>query len=141
MQTLKIQDSAFSRHFPEFGLIDFPSVVVVGHTHCGGAEASYKAVRGLPVSPLMPLQRWLVPLTTLAGKVTDPSPLTNTAEYETQLELLIEENVKAQVENITAVIRALNLLATVRVQGMVYDLGTNRLNYVGQQVDVKSTEV
>ncbi|ETW82283.1 hypothetical protein HETIRDRAFT_317597, partial [Heterobasidion irregulare TC 32-1] len=132
LQTLKIQD-----------------VVVVGHTHCGGAEASYKAVRGLPVSPLMPLQRWLVPLTTLAGKVTDPIPLPNTPEYEEQLQLLIEENVKAQVENITAqnvaaqvagVARALEALRPlerpVRVHGLVYDIVSRKLRNLHVSVTV-----
>ena len=115
-------------------------VVVVGHTKCGGATASLAAVKAgseathtiqeLPASD--PLNRWLIPLTTLG--ISLKSQLTSKSDDEA-LQFLIEENVKKQVDEIcktNVIIEAWkNELEgkgkKVRVHGWIYDLGSGLL--------------
>ncbi|KAL1693341.1 carbonic anhydrase [Schizophyllum commune] len=82
-------------------------VVVVGHSECGGATACLNASVQLleddartpccdPSQPAeAPLNRWLAPLTKLAAELKLSS-----APRDEALDALVEENVKAQVENI-----------------------------------------
>jgi len=115
-------------------------VVVVGHTKCGGAAASLAAVKAgseatrtiqeLPASN--PMNRWLIPLTTLG--ISLKSQLTSKSDDEA-LQFLIEENVKKQVDEIcktNVIIEAWkNELEgkgkKVRVHGWIYDLGSGLL--------------
>ncbi|KAL1738924.1 carbonic anhydrase, partial [Schizophyllum fasciatum] len=82
-------------------------VVVVGHSECGGATACLNASVQLledadkpavcdPAQAVdAPLNRWLAPLTRLAADLKLSS-----APRDEALDALVEENVKAQVENI-----------------------------------------
>ncbi|EMD31081.1 hypothetical protein CERSUDRAFT_89485 [Gelatoporia subvermispora B] len=102
-------------------------VVIVGHTHCGGAAACHAAAQA-PADPAAsgtPLARWLAPLTALAreGKL-------GVAE-------LVEENVKAQVRNVvrSAVMRgAWEKGRDVWVHGWVYEIGEGTLRDLGVSV-------
>ena len=115
-------------------------VVVVGHTKCGGAAASLAAVKAgseptrtlhdYPASN--PLNKWLTPLTKLG--ISLKSKLTSTSDDQA-LQLLIEENVKKQVDEIskTCVIKEAwkneveGKGRAVRVHGWIYDLGSGLL--------------
>lgn len=122
----------------------FP-VIVVGHTECGGAAAcfaaatspSYMPGRAVATDPSLPpnapLNRWLAPLTNLAASLQ----LSTTPKAEA-LPLLVEENVKQQVENICQTSIVLNAWANkspkgkdVWVHGWVYDLAAGRLRDLG----------
>ena len=121
---------------------NIPPVVVLGHTDCGGAKFSYEAANTDPVPPTTPLERWLAPLTALAGTLSGavPRPPPGTSEYERELRLVIDENVKAQVGHVEEIVRALALPATVYIQGGVYEIETGKLICVGQQIVVIGTE-
>ncbi|KAI0260053.1 carbonic anhydrase, partial [Gloeopeniophorella convolvens] len=107
------------------------TVLLVGHTHCGGALACYNAAQtpseaeGAADSPL---GRWLAPLTTLAGTLDVSAP---PAEG---LTALVEANVRAQVANIIATPTVSDAWAAGRklwVHGLVYDLATGTLRDLG----------
>lgn len=121
---------------------NIPSVIALGHTDCGGAKFSYEAANADPVPPTTPLERWLAPLTALAGTLPGavPRPPPGTSEYERELRLVIDENVKAQVGHVEEIVRALALPATVYIQGGVYEIETGKLICVGQQIVVIGTE-
>lgn len=119
-------------------------VIIVGHSGCGGAIACLDAaqdpnfVPNLPITtipsepPESPLNRWLQPLTLLAHSLklfgTDDEALTT----------LVEENIKAQVENL-AKTETINNAWTkgtrhgkkVFIHGWLYELGTGRLRDLG----------
>ncbi|KAF5380821.1 hypothetical protein D9615_004085 [Tricholomella constricta] len=116
-------------------------VVVVGHSECGGAAACLNAAQNAlftedgPVvtvpslSPEDPLNRWLEPLTRLAGSLH----LSTTPKIEA-LPIVVEENVRRQVENLCKSATLVNAWASgdekkksVWVHGWVYNLGTGRL--------------
>jgi len=81
-------------------------VVIVGHTVCGGAIASLKAAASsneTPDSESTPLSRWLAPLTNLARSL--PISLAPPPEA---LNLLIEENIRRQVDNLAKTETILN---------------------------------
>lgn len=119
-------------------------VVVVGHTECGAAAACFGACKNyvagqtpvtVPSHPSdSPLNRWLVPLTTLAASLGISSAPANEA-----LPLLVRENVKAQVNNLcqTEVIK--NAWANgksamgkeVFVHGWVYDVSKGTILDLG----------
>jgi len=104
-------------------------IVVVGHTNCGGVHAAHKVATTSQSSSDTPLSRWLTPLVELAKSqnlsVTD----------------LVEENVKAQVANVTANEVIQHAWAAskadgseqkrVFVHGWVYGLETGRLRDLG----------
>jgi carbonic anhydrase len=104
------------------------TVLVVGHTNCGGAAACLKAVTAgtPPPEPTTPLARWLAPLTALAGAldlqgVPDSEALTK----------IVEASVRAQVENVvqTAPVQAAwaEGKKNLWVHGLVYELETGNL--------------
>lgn len=116
----------------------------MGHSHCGGADASLKAAQApgfIPKTPLItingepadsPLNQWLEPLTLLAHslKLPDSSPKSR--------EMVIRENVKAQVENLAntkTILKAWLQLSPkkqkVFIHGWVYDLATGLLKDLG----------
>jgi len=116
-------------------------VIVVGHSECGGAAACLNAAQRptftkdgpavtVPsLSPEDPLNRWLEPLTRLAGSLH----LSTTPKTEA-LPIVVEENVKRQVENLCKSATLVNSWASsdakkrsVFVHGWVYELRTGRL--------------
>ncbi|KAG6814542.1 hypothetical protein H0H92_000069 [Tricholoma furcatifolium] len=116
-------------------------VVVVGHTECGGAAACLGAVQRptfpeegplltLPSLPYEdPLNQWLEPLTTLVGSLN-----LSTKPKSEALPIVVEENVKLQVENLSKTSTITNAWASsdakkrnVYVHGWVYDLSTGLL--------------
>ncbi|KAJ3744843.1 carbonic anhydrase [Lentinula detonsa] len=119
-------------------------VVVCGHTECGAAAACFGAsssfVPGqapvtIPVDPAdAPLNRWLAPLTTLAASLEISSAPANEA-----LPLLIQENVKAQVNNLCRTEVIAKAWANgkspkgkeVWVHGWVYDVSTGTIRDLG----------
>lgn len=86
-------DSALSVLTYAVEVVGVEHVVIVGHTQCGGAIACYDAAQAAPSSSDTPLSRWLTPLTKLASNLQSQSP-------EGGVPLLVEENVKAQVEKL-----------------------------------------
>ncbi|KAF8911066.1 carbonic anhydrase [Gymnopilus junonius] len=116
-------------------------VAIVGHSNCGGAGACLAAalsgsanhdgpivtISSEPVDS--ELNRWLEPLTRIATSL----PLASVSEAEA-LQLVVEANVKAQVEKLasTEVIRSAWTKGTpkgqkVQIHGWVYDLSTGLL--------------
>ena len=104
------------------------TVLVVGHTNCGGAVACYKAVTSgaPPPEPTTPLARWLAPLTALAGTldlqgVPTPDALTK----------IVEASVRAQVANVADAAPVQDAWKEGRknlwVHGLVYELETGTL--------------
>jgi carbonic anhydrase len=104
------------------------TVLVVGHTRCGGAEAAFKAITpgGPSLDPSTPLGRWLAPLTALARTLDLKGLSTNEAVTK-----IVEASVGAQVANVanSEPVRAAwkkgrkNLF----VHGFVYELETGNL--------------
>jgi carbonic anhydrase len=111
-------------------------VVVVGHTQCGGAAACLSAAlaeQSAPATPEKPLGRWLTPLTSLASTIRNRTPTPTASEA---LSALVEENVKAQVENVCKAPTVLSTWAapvngtprkTLWVHGWVYEIEKGRL--------------
>jgi carbonic anhydrase len=110
------------------------AVVVVGHTKCGGATACLAACASLdkehllPVpgaSPTDPINVWLLPMARLAVSLgLSPSGDGNA------LDVLVEENVKMQVNNVVdgeILKQAWKAGKKVKVHGWVYDLDLGRL--------------
>ncbi|TFK30075.1 carbonic anhydrase [Coprinopsis marcescibilis] len=120
-------------------------VVVVGHSECGGAAACLAAAQNLshnldkPISTVTSLpaesslNRWLEPLTRLAISLELSS-----TPHEEALPLVVEENVKMQVENL-AKTQAISEAWTkgsrkgqdVWIHGWVYDISTGKLRDLG----------
>ncbi|GLB34842.1 putative inositol polyphosphate phosphatase, catalytic domain homologues [Lyophyllum shimeji] len=116
-------------------------VVIVGHSECGGAAACFAATQSpsftedgpvvtIPsLSPDDALNQWLEPLTRLAGSLH----LSTTPKAEA-LPIVVEENVRRQVENLCKTATLQNAWAStdakkrnVWVHGWVYDLASGRL--------------
>lgn len=109
----------------------------MGHSGCGGAAACLGAVQRedfvleeniatiATVPADAPLNRWLEPLTRLAatlGVSTTPS--------QEALPILVEENVKRQVENVCkseVITGAWTKGLEVHIHGWVYELSQGRL--------------
>jgi hypothetical protein len=74
-----------------------PTVIIVGHTNCGGAVACL-SIASSPPSPATDtaLSRWLTPLITLAKKLVKEGEQ-KAAGGKVELNTLVEENVKEQV--------------------------------------------
>ncbi|KIY45599.1 hypothetical protein FISHEDRAFT_76446 [Fistulina hepatica ATCC 64428] len=127
----------FRRHGAKFERA-CEGLVVVGHTECGGANACYAAVKRaeegqgpavaephLPVDA--PLNKWLAPLTSLAGSLK-----LGTVPSEVAVPALVEENVRVQVEHIcnTSVIQdawAKKEGKPVWVHGWVFDIANGKI--------------
>jgi carbonic anhydrase len=113
------------------------TVIIVGHSGCGGATACLSAVQSesystygsaqtLPQYPAShALNRWLAPLTELIESLDVASkPVAST------LPIVVDANVKRQVENLSktaAVKRARDEGKEVWIHGWVYDLATGNL--------------
>ncbi|KAF4615164.1 hypothetical protein D9613_003170 [Agrocybe pediades] len=116
-------------------------VVIVGHTECGGAAACLAAAQSpslnvnAPIAtiPSLPadssLNRWLEPLTKLAASLK-----VSAIPHNEALPLLVEENVKAQVENLSNTVaiqdawtKGTSKGQNVWLHGWVYDLKTGLL--------------
>lgn len=118
------------------------TVVVVGHTHCGGVAGAFSAACAAqehdaePAAPSAdaestPLQRWLAPLIALAKSLR-----LSTAPAAQALPVLVEENVKRQVENVCkspvlARAWARGAAQPVAVHGWVYALESGTLRDLG----------
>ncbi|KAK2466802.1 hypothetical protein APHAL10511_001060 [Amanita phalloides] len=117
-------------------------VMIVGHSKCGGAGASLAAVRSdlyhicghartLHEYPEEhPLNRWLAPLTKFVESLVLPENI------DAALELVVEENVKWQVENLSQA----GWGKKVWIHGWVYELATGRLKDVGVSRPVVAAE-
>ena len=120
------------------------SVIIVGHSQCGGAAASLKAALApnfVPKSPIItvggepadsPLNRWLEPLTLLAYSLQLPD------DSDKSIETVVRENVKAQVESLAntetiykAWTQGTPKKQKVFIHGWVYDLGSGLLKDLG----------
>lgn len=109
-------------------------VVVVGHNECGGAAACLGAAQSSPsICPAVtvpslpaesPLNTWLDPLTRLAQSLH----LSTTPHVEA-LPVLVEENVKRQVENLAKIRDAWT--KGVWIHGWVYDIASGTLRDLG----------
>lgn len=109
--------------------ITFPtncrSVMVVGHSQCGGAIACLNACTSESVEPTTPLARWLKPLINLARSLR-----LSTVDPEESLTVLVEANVRAQVENIAkseTITNAWQAGNDVQIHGLVFDIPSGRL--------------
>jgi carbonic anhydrase len=120
-------------------LIRIYSVIITGHSLCGGAAACLKAAQAPdfdPKGPIItvdepadsPLNRWLEPLTLLAYSLQLPD------DGDKSLEIVVRENIKAQVENLAnteTIVKAWTQGTPkgqkVFIHGWVYDLGTGLL--------------
>ncbi|KAI5999973.1 carbonic anhydrase [Pisolithus albus] len=136
-------DSALSVLTYAIHVVGVEHVLVVGHTHCGGAAACLEAAQAQasnsppPVSPDTPLGRWLSPLINLV-----PTLGLEALPAESHLDTIVEANVKRQVENVCAtdVIKGAWAAALgdeskekrqVWVHGWVYDVASGRLKDLG----------
>ncbi|KAF7323194.1 Carbonic anhydrase [Mycena chlorophos] len=121
-------------------------VIIVGHTECGGAAACFAGahastftdsdtnivvVPGLPADA--PLNKWLTPLT----KLTAALKLSSVPAAEA-LPVIVEENVKRQVENLAKSPTITSAWANkskagkqVWIHGWVYDLKKGELRDLG----------
>lgn len=110
-------------------------VVVVGHSGCGGAAACLGAAQSLdytgpsqtvPDHPAdHPLNVWLAPLTELVASLN-----ISTLDEKEALALVVEENVRRQVDNLSqtpTVKHAWERGRNVSIHGWVYDLSTGLL--------------
>ena len=102
------------------------TVLVVGHTQCGGAKAALKAVTGPPPEVEPVLLRWLTPLVELADRLNLKS-----VPYDEALTQLIEESVREQVRNVANSEPVRKAWEGGRknlwVHGLVYELETGLL--------------
>ena len=120
------------------------SVIIVGHSGCGGAATSLKAAQApgfVPVLPITtikdepvdsPLNRWLEHLTLLAYSLHLPD------QGAESLEILVRENIKVQVENLANTETIVNAWThgtpkkqKVFIHGWVYELSTGHLKDLG----------
>ncbi|KAF9075110.1 carbonic anhydrase [Rhodocollybia butyracea] len=114
-------------------------VIVCGHTECGAAGAAFGACKSfvpgrtpvtIPSHPAdSPLNRWLVPFTTLAAELQVSS-----LPQKEAIPLLVQENVKAQVNNLVHTEVIADAWASgkeVWVHGWVYDIGSGKIKDLG----------
>ncbi|KAH0833869.1 carbonic anhydrase [Lanmaoa asiatica] len=144
-------DSALAVLAYAIGVVGVEHVVIAGHTHCGGAAACYHAVSArstsisqdtapmdapaaaaaaaLTTTTETPLSRWLTPLIDLIASLD----LSNTTPA-TALDLIVQENVKRQVEHVCAadpIKQAWQAGKHVWVHGWVYDVASGRIKDLG----------
>jgi len=123
-------DSAQSVLSYGVNVLKIKHVVIVGHTQCGGAIASLKAAASsneTSDSESTPLSRWLAPLTELAR-----SPHISLAPEG--LDLLIEENIRRQVDNLAKteiILSAWSKGEDVWIHGLLYDIEEGKLKDLG----------
>jgi len=132
-------DSAQSILSYAIDFVGVEHVVVVGHSQCGGAAACLSAVQSPPsATPDTPLSRWLTPLTALASSIHNRQPPPSTSEEA--LSILVEENVKAQVQNVCKAPPVVAAWATTKagampkslwVHGWVFEMENGRLRDLG----------
>ncbi|KAK7054688.1 hypothetical protein VNI00_003151 [Paramarasmius palmivorus] len=120
-----------------------PAVAIVGHSECGGAAACFNAASSfqpghacatVPVLPTdAPLNKWLQSLTELAASLQLSSVPASEA-----LPVLVEENVRMQVENLaqsSVIVNAWQNKSAkgkdVWIHGWVYDISQGRLKDLG----------
>ncbi|KAK0197020.1 carbonic anhydrase [Armillaria mellea] len=132
-------DSALSALTYAVDHLGVEHVVVVGHSECGGASACFNAApsytSGEPCatvaghSPEDAINKWLYPVTALAASLHLSS-----APKEEALPILIEENVKVQVDNLSQTPAITNAWKNkngkgkdVYIHGWVFDLASGRL--------------
>ena len=107
-------------------------MVLAGHTQCGGAAACYDAVRSATATDTAaptPLSRWLTPLTSLIASLD-----LATTPPDAALDIIVQENVKRQVEHICAaepVQQAWAAGKDISVHGWVYDVASGRIKDLG----------
>lgn len=122
-------------------------MVIVGHTECGGAAACFGAACSPSFSPhaqtciIDPslakdaaLNQWLTPLTKRVAALK----LSSVSKAEA-LPLIVEENVRMQVENLCAAQTVVEAWANgkskkgkqIWVHGWVYDLAKGKLRDLG----------
>ncbi|KLO13070.1 carbonic anhydrase [Schizopora paradoxa] len=127
----------------------FGAFVVVGHTNCGGVLGAFEAAKAASTNTEeTPLTRWLGPLVNLSKEHMHDLP----EDKSTALRFLVEENVKAQVENIAANAVIKNAWEKyvkegdsgqqkkVFVHGWVYGLEDGRLRDLGVSYGPPSSE-
>ncbi|KAH9054935.1 carbonic anhydrase [Lactarius vividus] len=118
-------DSALSVITYAVAHVHVEHILVVGHTHCGGAEAALKAVSG-EVETEAVITRWLTPLMELAKKLDSSAQ-----SCSDPLTRLIEESVRVQVENVanSEPVRKVweEAQKELWVHGLVYELETGLL--------------
>ncbi|KDQ56200.1 hypothetical protein JAAARDRAFT_133195 [Jaapia argillacea MUCL 33604] len=111
------------------GHLKVEHVIIVGHSKCGGAAACLAAAQhpsGLPdpdAGPNAPLNVWLASLVELARSLVDPTE-----------ELLIQDNIKAQVANAVkshTIKEAWAHGKKVYVHGWLYELEKGHLRDLG----------
>ncbi|KAK0210840.1 carbonic anhydrase [Desarmillaria ectypa] len=132
-------DSALSALAYAVDHLGVEHVVVVGHSECGGASACFSAApsytSGEPcatvagLSPEEAINKWLYPVTALAASLHLSS-----APKEEALPILIEENVRMQVDNLSQASTIINAWKNksgkgkdVYIHGWVFDLASGRL--------------
>lgn len=117
---------------------DYLSVIVVGHSQCGGAAACFSACSAEKTKPTTPLAKWLEPLTELARSLH-----LSTVDPAEALPVLIEENVKVQVENLAKSDTITSAWAEgndVQIHGWVYDIPSGRLQDLGVSKSAKQSK-
>ncbi|KAH7928015.1 carbonic anhydrase [Leucogyrophana mollusca] len=126
-------DSALSVLTYAIKVVGVEHVVIVGHTKCGGAIACYDAAKeagtnsGTELGSESPINRWLAPLTKLAGSLDLPS------DANEAVTVLVKENVKVQVANVCKAEPVVSSWAhpekrkPVTVHGWLYDVETGRI--------------
>ncbi|KAH7923168.1 carbonic anhydrase [Leucogyrophana mollusca] len=122
-QLLENDDNAHSAlAFAVSENIGVQHVVVVGHSICGAAQHAVQcAALGQDPPTVTALDRWLAPLTRLAGELDLPP------DNDKAVEILVEENVRVQVENVHKALGG----SPVWVHGLVYDLRDGCLRDLG----------
>ena len=103
------------------------TVILAGHTHCGGAAACLKAHNeGTPITATAtPLSRWLAPLSHLIAALDFSATPADKA-----LDRIVAENVRCQVANICEAEPVKKAWAdgkSLSVHGWVYDLASGRI--------------
>ena len=114
------------------------TIIVVGHTQCGGARACLEAVQSASTLPApdTPLTRWLAPLAQLITTLDLAS-----APTSTHLDAVVDANVELQVKNLcesdvikttwAAYANNKEEKKQVLVHGWVYDVATGRIKDLG----------
>jgi carbonic anhydrase len=111
------------------------SVIIVGHTECGGAVAclgAFNSNQDVTVATFpanSPLNRWLAPMLSLTRSLS----LTDVPHTEA-LVRVVEANVERQVENLCKaepITRAWSSQKKVWVHGLVYEVGSGTLRDLG----------
>lgn len=132
------------RYFSYLRFVALPnslSVIVVGHTDCGGADACFHAARvaaesnAHPPIPIIaapadaPINRWLTPLAILAASLRAVNP---DVSVEEGIQTLLVANVQAQLDNLCKAKPVVSAWADRKrkplwVHGWLYEVETGTL--------------